>query len=346
MAVGAGSAAKRRRPLDEARIERANQWAELIQRENHFNFIKMHYLNHYVQDVRRFGCIPMYSTDIGELAHKEQIKEGYRRSNKNDAARQILAQYTRQHAIGMRLLTMEVLGKADNAFEIGNVSVSGQGRRVGAYPTQRIPGRALKGCTQNVGTLFEICRVLEIPYDNLAAELVSYIRQAVPDKQQPPDDPSELKFLPAEQFRQLEIPIPDFQETDIFQVHRARCTGTKLFRNSGARNDWIWIQAGGPNMYGDLHGRAMARLVVLFKIRNMSTGIVSRLAFVQVVDPVNGGRFHGSSGHIRVCKRHNGRDLRIIDIGVVVGQAHVVPYGDGQWLVNHRIDLRTFNDIY
>ena len=42
----------------------------------------------------------------------------------------------------------------------------------------------------------------------------------------------------------------------------------------------------------------------------------------------------------------NGRDMRIIDIGVVVGQAHLVPYGDGQWLVNHRIDLRTFNDIY
>ena len=31
----------------------------------------------------------------------------------------------------------------------------------------------------------------------------------------------------------------------------------------------------------------------------------------------------------------NGRNMRIIDIGVVVGQAHVVPYGDGQWLVNH-----------
>jgi len=28
----------------------------------------------------------MYSTEIGELAHKDQIKDGYRRSNKNDAA--------------------------------------------------------------------------------------------------------------------------------------------------------------------------------------------------------------------------------------------------------------------
>ena len=68
--------------MDEARIERANQWAELIPRENHFNFIKTHFLNHFVQYVRRFGPVPMYSTDIGELAHKEQIKEGYGRSNK------------------------------------------------------------------------------------------------------------------------------------------------------------------------------------------------------------------------------------------------------------------------
>jgi len=69
----------------------------------------------------------MYSTDIGKLAHKDQIKEGYRTSNKNEAARQILAQYSRQHAIGMRLLTMDVLRMADDAVGTGNVSVSSPG---------------------------------------------------------------------------------------------------------------------------------------------------------------------------------------------------------------------------
>ena len=80
--TGAARAApNRRRRLDEARIERANQWAELIQRENHFNFIKMHYLNHFVQHVRCFGSVPMYSTDIGKRVHKEQIKQEYRGYN-------------------------------------------------------------------------------------------------------------------------------------------------------------------------------------------------------------------------------------------------------------------------
>ena len=115
----------------------------------------------------------------------------------------------------------------------------------------------------------------------MAAELVNYVGRAVTDERQLPVDPSELKFSPAELFTQLEIPVADFQETNIFQVHRARRTGKKSFRNSSLRNDWIWIQASRPDMYGELRGRAVARLVGLFNIRNMLTGVASRLAFVQ-----------------------------------------------------------------
>ena len=39
--------------------------------------------------------------------------------------------------------------------------------------------------------------------------------------------------------------------------------------------------------------------------------------------------------------------MRIVDIGTVIGQAHVIPMGESQWivLVNHMIDLRMFNEI-
>ena len=92
----------------------------------------------------------------------------------------------------------------------------------------------------------------------------------------------------------------------------------------------------------------MARLVGLFKIRNVLNGAagVRRLALLRVLDLINAGRFHLASGHIRVGKRHSGRDMRIVDIGTVIGQAHVIPSGERQWIVNHRIDLRTFNEIY
>ena len=45
------SAAQRRRQADQNRLQRVNRWADLIQRENHFNFIRMHYLGHFVSHV-------------------------------------------------------------------------------------------------------------------------------------------------------------------------------------------------------------------------------------------------------------------------------------------------------
>ena len=74
--------------------------------------------------------------------------------------------------------------------------------------------------------------------------------------------------------------------------------------------------------------------------RGPSAGIGSLLG------PINGGRFQLTSGHIRVGKQSTGRDIRIVNIGAVIGQGHVIPRGERQWIVNHRIDLRTFNDIY
>jgi len=50
---------------------------DLIHRELHFNFIKIHLLSHFSGHIRQFGNIPMYSTEFGELAHKEQIKDGW-----------------------------------------------------------------------------------------------------------------------------------------------------------------------------------------------------------------------------------------------------------------------------
>jgi hypothetical protein len=201
---------------------------------------------------------------------------------------------------------------------------------------------------KNTSTLTELCATLNIHYSDMMQEILRFTRQTAADDRRLPADPTELGLLPVEGVAQLEIPVADFQETDRFQIHRARCTGTKAFRNGGPRNDWVWVQTGGEANYGDLRGRVVARLLALFKIRNIlsEAGAVHRLALVCILDPVNSGRFHIASGHIRVGRRVNGRDMRIVSIGAVIGQAQVIPSGERQWIVNHRIDLRTFNEIY
>ena len=76
------ASSKRRRVCDEDREEENDRRMDLIQSESHFNFMKIHLLIHFGDHIRQFGNIPMYSTEYGELAHKEQIKDPWRRSIK------------------------------------------------------------------------------------------------------------------------------------------------------------------------------------------------------------------------------------------------------------------------
>jgi len=161
-------------------------------------------------------------------------------------------------------------------------------------PSGSIPCVVLTGRMKNTGTLTELCTALDIHYSNIMAEILRFIRPSAADDRRLPGDPAELWLLPVEGFARLEIPVPDFQETDRFQIHRARCTGSKAFRNRASRNDWVSVQTGGEANYGDLRGRMVARLLALFKIRNIlsEAAAVHRLALVPILNPINGGRFH------------------------------------------------------
>ena len=156
-----------------------------------------------------------------------------------------------------------------------------------------------------------------------------------------------LLSLPVELVRQLEVPVLAFQETDVYHIHHARCTGALDFRTQGSRNDWVWVQAGDEEMYGALRGRLPAKLLALFKIRNPTCdGMVRRLASVQMLSPVNSGRASDVHGLVTVQQREDAREFTIVDVGAILVLAHLIPEADRRWLVNNRIDLRTFNEIY
>ena len=111
---------------------------------------------------------------------------------------------------------------------------------------------------ENIGTLTELCRALNINYSDMIEEMLCFIRQTIANDQPLLSNCKELGSLPLEQFTHIEIPVSHFQEADIFKIHSARCTGIKAFSNSNPRNDWIWVQTGGEESYGDLRGRVVA----------------------------------------------------------------------------------------
>jgi len=99
-------------------------------------------------------------------------------------------------------------------------------------------------------------------------------------------------------------------------------------------------------MYGALRGRQPAKLVALLKIRDYrSDDTVRRVAGVQMLTPVNSGRLSDHHGLVTVQMREDARGPTIVDIGAILGLAHLIEEEDRCWLINSRIDLRTFNEV-
>jgi len=51
-------------------------------------------------------------------------------------------------------------------------------------------------------------------------------------------------------------------------------------------------------------------------------------------------------GLVTVHLRDVTRELTIVDIGTIIGLAHLILETERRWLVNSGIDLHMFNDIY
>ena len=215
-------------------------------------------------------------------------------------------------------------------------------------PTPPAHRRILKGRRDNVYNVIDFGRACDISPETICRELIRYSRLNLPPAHRLLQNPAILRTLRVELLTQLEIPVLAFQESGVYDMHKARCTGTRLFRNQAIRNDCIWIQAADEHTYSALRGRLPARLIALFKIRSvyMQEDTVCHLAGVQFLSVVDSGRPSDTHGLVTIQLREVTRELTIVDIGTILGLVHLIPEIDQCWLVNSRIDLRTVNEIY
>ena len=244
----------------------------------------------------------------------------------------------------MRLLNLDFLRRAGLELPAEVVHHLEKTRTSQQPPSNR---RVLKGRHDNIHNISDFGRVGNISPETIRPELIRYSRLNLPHPQRLPEDAEILLMLPIELMTQLEIPVVAFQESDVYDIHRARCTGSGLLRNHASRNDCVEIQTGDDQTYGALRGRLPARLVALFKIRHHTNhDTVHRLAAVQYMSVVNHGCPSDVHGLVTVQLSDTAQEFTIIDIGTILGLAHLIPETDRRWLVNNRIDLRTFNEIY
>lgn len=216
-----------------------------------------------------------------------------------------------------------------------------------------IPSRTLKGPVNRKKTIHlgDIMHDLGDTNDNLLTKLLLYSKKDLPTAEELCPDFEKLRRFPTERFARLEVPVFKFQQTYAYTPHILRCTMNSHFRNHGPRNDWVWIVAGTKDQYGALRGRLPAILRCLFKLRNPYSGTALRLALVQILHAQPGaGRLQDDSCLVKVTEKRprDNRDERVVGIDCIMGMAHLIPDIDvpGQYWVNSRIDLETFNEIY
>jgi len=150
--------------------------------------------------------------------------------------------------------------------------------------------RILKGRRGDVSNIVDCSRISGVSLEIIYRELIRYSRHNLPIDHSLPEDHATLRSLPIELLTQREVRVLTFQEADIYEIHRARSTGTLHFRNQGSRNDWVGVQAGTEEMYGALRGPPPAKLVALLKIRDpRSKDTMRRVAGVLLLTPVNSG---------------------------------------------------------
>jgi len=146
----------------------------------------------------------------------------------------------------MRLLNLEFL--RDTGVELA-AEVLNHLEKTRILQQPPSSGRVLKGRRGDIRHVIDFGIVCDIPTETLCQKLIPYSRLNLAHRQRLPEDTWILRTLPIELLMQLEIPVLAFQESDIDDIHRARCTGSGLFCNHASRNHCVWIQTADKDMY-------------------------------------------------------------------------------------------------
>jgi len=207
--------------------------------------------------------------------------------------------------------------------------------------------RLLKGRGDDVSNVLDISKMSRVSLQSICRELIRYSWHNLPTECQVPKDQAILPSLPVELLTQLQIRVVAFQESDVYNIDRARCMGTLHFRNQGSCNDCVWVQAGSEEMYGALRGCLPAKLVALFTIRDyIRENAVRWVAALQILSAVNSGFSFDIHGLVAVRMREDAREFTIVNVGTIHGLAHLIPVGAWSCLLTSQIYLRMFNNVH
>jgi hypothetical protein len=142
-----------------------------LEEESSFNFPKLHLMIYFRWCIEQFGGLQQWSTEVGEAAHKTQIKDGYRASNKTgDIYRQIVNYYLHRDAFAVRRMNLNANGFSNGTSRPPQLDVSyltaatgGSGGEGSKMKRQVLLGSIQKGVTMfgDIGNSYSHDNILQ-----------------------------------------------------------------------------------------------------------------------------------------------------------------------------------------
>lgn len=350
------------------------EMAEYIEEGSDFNFPKIHLMQHFCNQIQRFGSLKQWSTEIGESSHKRQIKDGFNASNKTgDYYTQVINFYLRCDAFTMRKANLTAMScqqtRKPGPEVVYASAVADQGPQPGAGVAG--PGAGSRPSSLNCrlkfispqlqkgrGKVNDFKGLLDVIADEEQRKGLELATRRFLTSRRINIELEDLMGSTAAIYHGLEVKTSNMHGEETAQ--RLRCTGDNSWYSGTARNDWVWVQiarrqAGKDLPYKALQGRLPYQMLRLFKLQVVHPRGSNTfwLAYVRLTKPANGGMPEKASQLVRVVKPTSEEENAVISAGNIVGAAHLIPEEpissqkeNKGWIVNSHIDLGTWNEVY
>ena len=343
-----------------------NEWRDFIDSEvdmskegdAHFNFIKIHLMSHFAEQVRLYGSLPQWSAETHEHAHRANLKDGWNASNKNlDYLPQIFAYQRRVLCFEMRGLNRQAVQGSDDHHLAGKTATIAGPSTASPFTQPMLispqnDNKTPDGQLKHFGALVDSIDVVQ--RSALLNGTRDFLQRRLPKRDEILSD-EELRKAEICIYHAIKVEVDDLDGDKKTQM--CRCTGEKPWRGAQKRNDWVWVRQRPGPVYGALRGRLPCQLLRLFKLRFRNDGgiwVDHWMAFALTTVAENSGNVDPISklAQVRVPPTSRAR-YQVFSAGNIVGCAHVIPEKPSKdptmnerWVVNSHIDLMTWNEVY
>jgi len=227
-----------------------------------FNFLKIHLMSHWVEQIRRYGALQQYSAERHEQEHKTNLKDGWNASNHNlNNLPQVITFLRRILYFEFRELNLQALTqRRENSAAACKVLPSGadlaaplspqsygmpefmgpQNRCDGKHPAAMIKHfRELLDNTQNA-----------MHRTPIYSGTPKCIKHKSRNKTYISDE--QLHAMELSMYHGIQVQVVGLDGECISQT--CRCTGSQSWRAGDRRNDWVWAKQRPGRCYGALNG--------------------------------------------------------------------------------------------